>query len=326
MRKRILVLFPLTESQKELLESAAPQEEFRFTTRLEATREEVQWANIIIGNPLLAQIQNSKNLEWLHLQSAGATEYLDGALPQGTILTNSTGAYGVAISEHMLALLLQIYKKLPLYREAQRKEAWHDFGPVRSVYGSTVLILGLGDIGGEFARRIKALGGYTIGVRRSGRNKPEYLDELYQIDSLDFLLPRADVVAMSLPGTKETYRLMNRERLFQMKQDAVLLNVGRGSTVDTEALCDLLESGRLLGAGLDVTDPEPLPPGHRLWKMPGVFITPHISGGNHLAETMERVVRIGASNLRAYLAGLPLQNLIDFRTGYRKLSNGEEDN
>ena len=253
------------------------------------------------------------------MQSAGANEYLDGALPEGTLLTNATGAYGLAISEHMLAVLLQIYKKLPQYWEAQREESWRDAGPVRSVCGSTVLILGLGDIGGEFARRVKALGGYTIGVRRKGLDKPDYLDELYLTDALDGLLPRADVVAMSLPGTKETYRLMNRERLYLMKQDAVLLNVGRGTTVDTDALCDLLEDGRLLGVGLDVTDPEPLPQGHRLWKAPGAYLTPHIAGGNHLAETMERIVRISAANLRAYLSGRELQNVVDFETGYRRL-------
>lgn len=108
---------------------------------------------------------------------------------------------------------------------------------------------------------------------------------------LDGPLPEADVVAMSLPGTRETYRLMNRERLFRMKQGPVLLNAGRGSTLDTDALCDLLECGRL-------------------WKAPGAYITPHISGGSHLAETMERVVRISAANLRAYLSGFPLNNVI----------------
>ena len=108
-------------------------------------------------------------------------------------------------------------------------------------------------------------------------------------------------------------------RLEGMKKGAILLNVGRGNAVETEALCDLLESGYLGGAGLDVTDPEPLPAGHRLWKAPNLVLTPHISGLYHLQETHERILRIAAENLRAFLAGEPLKNVVDWETGYRSV-------
>ena len=215
--------------------------------------------------------------------------------------------------------LLSIYKKLYLYRDNQNNNLWKDEGEVKSIYGCTALIIGLGDIGGEFAKRIKALGGYTIGVRRSDTNKPEYLDELYLMDKIDELLPRADVVALSLPGTKETYKLFSKERIYKMKKDAVLLNVGRGTAIDTEALCDALEEGRLLGAALDVTAPEPLPKNHRIWNIKNAIITPHISGDYHLKETHERIARIAIHNFECYIKGKELRNVVDFSTGYRDL-------
>ena len=113
--------------------------------------------------------------------------------------------------------------------------------------------------------------------------------------------------------------MLDRRRLGLMKPGAVLLNVGRGTIVDTEALCDALESGAIAGAGLDVTNPEPLPQGHRLWKIPTAVVTPHISGFYHLKETHTRIVDIFAQNLTRFLKGEPLKNQVDFATGYRKL-------
>ena len=139
------------------------------------------------------------------------------------------------------------------------------------------------------------------------------------LEDLDQLLPQADVVAVTLPGTEATRGLINKERLAKMKEGAVLLNVGRGFIVDTEALCDALESGHLSGAGVDVTDPEPLPSDHRLWKIPTAVITPHVSGFYHLRETHERIVEIFAENLEHFRNGEPLRNQVDFSTGYRKL-------
>ncbi|MGX8701023.1 D-2-hydroxyacid dehydrogenase [Caproiciproducens sp.] len=316
--KRILVLLPAEARHKALLEQSAPDCRFTYSSYRSVTGEQVQDAQIIIGNPPAEYLKDSPNLEWLHCSSAGVDPYLkEGALPKGTALTNSTGAYGLAVSEHMLAMLLEILKRLHTYRDAQKLHVWKGQGKVKSVYGSTVLVLGMGDIGGEFAQKVKALGAYVIGLRRTVGEKPEYADEMHLTAELDSLLPRADIVALCLPATKETDHLFSRERLALLKEGAILLNVGRGTLIDTEALCDALESGCLFGAGLDVTDPEPLPEGHRLWDIPGAVVTPHISGFYHLQETLERVVRIAAENLKHYANGEPLDNTVDFATGYR---------
>lgn len=332
--KRALVTIPTGERHRNLLQQAAPGWEFRFrgTDTLvcapqealpgqPVTQEDVDWAQVILGNVPAAMLHGSPALEWLQTNSAGVEPYIQpGVLAGDTLLTNATGAYGLAIAEHMLGMLLELFKKLELYRDAQKSGAWQSQGAVKAVYGSTVLVLGMGDIGGEFAARCKALGAKVIGVRRSPRPCPEYADEVHLLEDLDSLLPHADVVAITLPGTDATRGLMSRERLAKMKEGAVLLNVGRGFIVDTEALCDALERGHLSGAGVDVTDPEPLPPTHRLWNIPSAVVTPHISGFYHLRETHERIVGIFLENLRHFQAGEPLRNLVDFATGYRKLS------
>lgn len=320
MQTIVTVLIPTQERHRRLLEASAPDFSFHYSSPETVTQEELDHTDILIGNPPQGMLHGSPRLQWLQCNSAGVEPFLQpGVLHSKTLLTNATGAYGLAISEHMLGMLLEIFKKLHLYRDAQHQHQWQSLGQVRSIEGSTVLVLGMGDIGGEFARRVKALGAHVIGVRRTDTRCPDYADEVHLTSDLDQLLPLADVVAVSLPGTRETAGLLDRRRIALMKEGAVVLNVGRGSIIDTEALCDALESGHLGGAGLDVTDPEPLPVGHRLWDIPNAVITPHISGFYHLPETLERIVRISAANLKAYTEGLPLKNLVDFSTGYRKL-------
>ncbi|HHY81873.1 MAG TPA: D-2-hydroxyacid dehydrogenase [Clostridiales bacterium] len=317
MSRNILVLMHVDEETKRMFEDKAPSCSFTYADNRTVTEEMIQQANIIIGNPPVNMVKGSPNLEWLQLNSAGVGEYInEGVLREGVILTNASGAYGLAISEHMLGVLLQLYKNLHLYRDNQNESKWQYMGQVKSIYNSTALIVGLGDIGGEFAKRMKALGAYTIGIRRTNPNKPEYLDELHYMDQLENLLPRADIVALSLPSTPMTYRIINRHTLALMKKDAVLINVGRGNAIDTEALCDALENGHLLGAALDVTDPEPLPADHRLWKIKNAIITPHVSGGYSLPETKNRLLKICLYNLEAFLTGGQLKNVVSFSAGY----------
>lgn len=333
-KKQVLVAIPVKKDQAKRLEQAAPGWEFRYrggtnliyTNPEEAvpgpdlTKEDVAWADVILGNVPDFFLTGSPKLLWMQTGSAGVESYVrPGVLAENTLLTNATGAYGLAISEHMLGMLLELFKKLELYRDAQKDGQWKSLGAVKAVYGSTVLVLGMGDIGGEFGKRCKALGAKVIGVRRSNRQKPDYADEVHLLEDLDQLLPQADVVAVTLPGTEATRGLMNRERLAKMKEGAVLLNVGRGYIVDTEALCDALESGHLSGAGVDVTEPEPLPADHRLWRIPTALVTPHISGFYHLEETHQRIVNIFVENLEHFRKGEPLRNQVDFSTGYRKL-------
>ena len=325
---KIIVTMPLSDAQKQKLEKKAPQAEFFYCRggwfRGAEQEKLLSEAEVILGNVKLpGQLAKAKALRWLQLNNAGTEGYCEpGVLPEGVQLTNATGAYGPAISEHMLACLFMLRKKLDRYYQNQLWSVWKSEGHVAPVEGSIVLCMGLGDIGGTFARKMKALGAYTIGIKRRTSEKPDYLDELYMAEQFADeacareLLGRADTVALSMPGNAETRRLFDEKRLSMMKETAVLLNVGRGSAVDTDALCCFLQAGKLGGAALDVTDPEPLPAAHPLWHAPNVIITPHISGGFSLPETLERIVDICADNLERYQKQEPLRNLVDFGRGY----------
>lgn len=320
MSKNILVLFDFDEKQKAQLEAAAPGYTFIYENRETVAKELVQEAYIIVGNPSAKKVAGAKNLALLCLSSAGANQYCEkGILPGQTILTNATGAFGLVIAEWLLGMTMNIFNQFPYYLRNQQKSLWKS-GPLpKTIHESTVLIIGAGDIGNAFASRAKALGAYTIGIRRSDANKPAFLDEVYLTDAIDTVLPKADVVVLCLPSTPQTYHTINAPRLALMKADAVLLNVGRGTAIDTEALCAHLKKGNLLGVGLDVTDPEPLPPTHPLWQFSNVFITPHISGGSAYSGPRDFIAEISAHNISAIIAGTPLRNVVDKETMYRKL-------
>lgn len=314
----ILVTVETKPYHRAWLEEAAPGAQFTYKES-GAVRADIENTDVLLGNVSPALLSPADKLRWMQTASAGVDGYLNGCLPEGAVLTNATGAYGLAISEYMLAVWLELIKKLHHYRDVQRESNWCDLGPVTSVWGSTVLVLGLGNIGGEFAKRAKALGAKVVGVRRAGTEKPAYVDELIHTDQLDKYLPQADCVAITLPGTKQTKGMFDAARIAKMKDGAVLLNVGRGTIVDTDALAAALQSGKLSGAALDVTDPEPLPTEHPIWKQENAVITPHVSGGFHLQETHDRIIRIMAENLASFCAGKPLKNVVDFETGYRRL-------
>lgn len=318
--KKILVTIPVKQEHKEYLEKIGEGMEFDYANlAANATKEQVETANIILGNVKIDFLKEAKNLEFLQLDSAGAVEFTKpGVLKEGVKLCNATGAYGRSIAEHMLAQLFTLEKKIDKYQENKKRHAWKDEGKVRTIFGSTTLILGLGDIGGEFAKRMHALGSYVIGIRRNKTKKPKYLDELYQMDELDLLLPRADIIACSLPGTEQTEQLFNQEKFALMKETAIFLNVGRGNLVVEEDLIEALEKESIGGAAIDVAKIEPLPKDSPLWDTKNLLITPHIAGNFHTDDILDTIVAIAGENLKAYLFGQPLKNEVDFETGYRK--------
>lgn len=319
---KIIVTPPFTEEQKKRILEAAGPEKPLFRLKSEITPELLSDADVILGNlDSPSQVRQAPALKWIQLNNAGTEGYCEpGLLPDGAVLTNATGAYGLAISEHMIACLFMLRKKLNLYYANQLRREWQKEGHVGVIEGTTVLVIGLGDIGRTFARKMKALGCYTIGIRRrvSEKTVPEdaAADEVHGMEELDRLLPRADVVALSLPGNASTYHVLNRERIGLLKPNAVVLNVGRGTAIDTDALSDALYAGKIAGAALDVTDPEPLPAEHPIWNAPGALITPHISGGYSLPETLEQICGIFAENLERFRKGEPLRNVVDMGTGY----------
>ena len=309
MESIILNLLNLTGEERAAFAVLAPQRFHPDGAGL--TVEDWQSAQVILGNPPPECLRGSTALRWLHTRSAGVDPYTaPGVLPSEAALTCSTGAYGHSVSEHLFALLLALMKRLPSYRDQQNRALWRDLGPVKTLLGAQVLVVGTGDLGSSFARLCQTLGARTSGVRRDPAKSAAGIERMYGFEALDTLLPAADVVALTLPQTPGTVRLFDKARLLRMKGDAILLNGGRGSCVDGQALAEVLADGRLWGAGLDVTDPEPLPPEHPLWRQPKALITPHTAGGNHLADTERRIARIALDNLRRYLAGEALRNRV----------------
>lgn len=311
--KKILVVLPVTEEHKKLLAESLRGGEadyaLVYTEGRAPTEAELRDAAVIVGGIEPAMARCAERLEWLQLSSAGADAFTaPGVLRKETALTCAVGAYGLTVSEHMLAQTFALIRRFGQYGRNQARHEWRTMGQVASVEGSVIAVLGLGDIGGSYARKVKALGAYVIGLRKSLREPPAYVDEQYTIDRLDEVLPRADIVAMVLPGGPETRHILDEARLRKMKPGAFLLNAGRGNAIDPAALKAVLREGLLGGAALDVTEPEPLPPEDELWDRDDVILTPHAAGHFFLPETLNRVIRIAGDNLGRWRRGEPLRN------------------
>lgn len=315
----VICVLPAEQRHREKLEKAGQGCSFVYTSADEVSKEQVQNANVIIGNVPAKLIEASENLRLLQLGSAGADQYIvPGILGEHTVLTNATGAYSKSVAEHAFASVLMLQKKLHLYRDAQKRIDWTDCGTVTSMADATVLVVGLGDIGGHFARMCKALGAYVIGIKRRPSDKPEYVDELYTMEQMTEQLPRADVIFSILPGTAATYHLYTAEMFKLMKNTAIFVNCGRGGAVEGKVLYEAIVNGEIGFAAIDVTEPEPLPADDPLWTLDNVFVTPHASGFYHLPETFERIIDIAADNLGRFVRGEELRNVVDMSTGYKK--------
>ena len=277
-------------------------------------------AEVIIGEPSCEELELAPRLKWLQITWSGADRYTkDPAFPAGVTLTSATGAFGVTISEHVLAGLLTLCRHLPAYRSYQQRGVHRMAAPEKLLFGGTALILGTGDIGTQVARRLKAFGMTVVGVCRERRPLTPDFDEVRTLAEAESVLPLADVVVCCLPDTAATRGYFDRARLLRLKFDAILVNVGRGSLVVSDDLAAVLAEGHLYGAVLDVTEPEPLPKNHPLRRMRNVVLTPHVAGVSFAAEETERkITAICCDNLRRYRNGWSLRNQVDFHTGYRR--------
>ncbi|GHV09362.1 dehydrogenase [Clostridia bacterium] len=282
-----------------------------------ATAERLSDAEIIFGCPSVELLPQLPWLRWHHLPNAAIQPYISPDLyanPQ-IILSNSRGVYGAAAAEHVAAMALGLARQFPLYNKRQNEQIWQreDYGAT-SVENSTAAIFGLGDLGGCTAKKLKALGAYIIGVRRSLLDKPPYVDELFDLRATREVLSRSDFVINCLPWTQRTEKLFNQSLFKSMKKSAYFINIGRGKTVDTEAMVAALQSGTIAGAALDVTDPEPLPQGHPLWQMPNVTITPHASCVSE--DVQQRKVELFLRQLEKYQSKRAVPNRVNFANGY----------
>ncbi len=311
MSDYILNLLPLQGEERAAFEAAAPDAVHVYAGRRTVTSEQLAQATVVFGWPRPGDLVRCRNLKWFQTMWAGTDEYTaPGILPPGAVLTSSAGTNAQSVAEHMLACLLALCRKLPQCRDNQLKAKWIDVGKMKTISGALVLVVGAGHVGSQFALRCKALGARTVGLKRDVSRPVEGFDRLETMDQLDQLLPQADVVALCLPHSPATAGLMNARRLNSMKQDSILLSAGRGSVLDQKALADVLNVGLLWGAALDVTDPEPLPASSPLWSIHNLLLTPHVAGGMRLDITRRNCVQFALENLKRYVAGQPLENLV----------------
>lgn len=323
--KKALVLMPCDEATRErLMEAAGNSCEFSFrdsTWSKEQYHDALKSAHILIGEPRNEDFSYCEHLELMQSPSSGVNYYVQGgAFPKNATLCCMTGGYGNILAEHLLGMVLSLCRRLPEYRDQQHRHEWRILKFDKQLEDSTLMILGAGDIGTTVARWMRPMVGKIIGVRRTAREFPDCYDEMLTLAELDSRLGEADIIVCALPHTPETVHLLNEDRLRKMKKDAVLVNGGRGSLIDQEALYKLLEEGWFWGVGLEVTSPEPLPAEHPLWEQPRLIITPHAAGNSFApGSPLERKIwAFIIRNIGSYLHGEPVHNQVDFGTGYRK--------
>lgn len=280
--------------------------------------EEFKDAEIVYGNAFNIA-STYKSLRWLCSPNAGIDKFLiPGAFANKECkLSNSSGSYGVSIAEHIIAQVLMMMRKITLcYAESLN----HKWGPQRkqdSIKDCRITCLGTGDIGRTFASRARGFMPKSIvGVSRSGKCDDVNFDKMLKIDEFDKILPETDLLIMSLPGTPETENILTRERINLMPRGSYIVNVGRGSAIDEDALADALDSGHLAGAALDVFKVEPLPQDSRLWNTQNLLITPHVAGNLTLLHTINRNVEMFCEDLINYANNRPLKYEVDRTKGY----------
>ena len=264
-------------------------------------------------------VKTSKTLKWLCVPWAG----VDSLMVPGyfaneeCLLTNSAGAYGVSIAEHMIAMALIMMRRLNEFLEETGNGLWFSPRPQKSLMNCRITVLGTGDIGTTFAKRVKAFEpADIIGVCRSGKSEAAVYDKVLPVSELDSVLPETDLLAMSLPATEETKGILSRPKIELLPEGAYIINVGRGSAIDENALADNLDNGHLAGAALDVFQTEPLPQGDRLWHTKNLLITPHVAGNMTLPYTKQKNVEMFLEDLNNFIEGKPLKYLVDRKLGY----------
>jgi phosphoglycerate dehydrogenase-like enzyme len=284
---------------------------------LEADPKLLSEVEVAYGGIGRSRVAEATSLRWLQLSGAGVNGLITPEIRDSElVITNASGIHAEPITEHMFAMLLMVTRNLAQAWEQQKAHAWNSgelAKPVDLLAGKTLGVLGVGAIGGHSARVGQGFAMRVLGLRRGGEPHP-HVEKMYTPEQRLEFFRETDVVMNSLPLTERTRHFMGWEEFAALKPGAIVANTGRGGTIHTEVMMASLREGRLGAALLDVTDPEPLPPDHPLWSMENVYITPHYSG-NHPGY-YERAGKIFLENLRRYVAGEELVNVVDKHEGY----------
>jgi phosphoglycerate dehydrogenase-like enzyme len=307
---------------KELQESGEipPQVKLVNASGEQLTKEIVD-ADAFIGGALgTAELKAAKKLRWVQSFSGGVERqlFLSGNTlmrDSAIVLTNNRIVEGPELADHALAMLLTLTRQLPRFRANQAQERWNANNEgIRVLKNKTAVVIGVGGAGFNIATRAWAFGMTVIGVDPQDYPFTPIIQKYVKPDQLNEVLPKADVVFVSAPHTEQSHKMIGKSQFELMKQGAYFIAVSRGGLYDLDALVKALDSKRLAGAGVDVTDPEPLPKGHALWKFDNAIITPHVAGRSD--EDNARMVGTARENIKRFAAGKPLINVVDKQKGY----------
>jgi phosphoglycerate dehydrogenase-like enzyme len=282
-----------------------------------ATPRDIAAADATLGVCSPEVLAQATRLQWIQWMGAGVEGCVHQPLlhQHRVLLTNMQRVSGPSMAEHVIALMMALSRHLNYFMREQQQGHWAEDSPqLADLEGRTVLVVGLGGIGTEVARRAHALGMRVTATRASGREGPDYVSYVGLPDELLKLAREADFVVNCTPLTPQTTDIFNREFFAAMKSSAYFLSVGRGRSTVTADLVTALSSGKIAGAGLDVVDPEPLPPDSPLWRLPNVIITPHVSADTAISDEVRAALL--RENLHRYVAGEPMLAVVDIERGY----------
>lgn len=324
----ILVFCPFPEGFGESFQSklaeAVPGAHIAYTDRKQQGEEHIRMleaADITVGYFNPNDLKHLKNVKLMQFDIEGVDAYIHHPdLRRDVIVCNAGGNYNNIVAEHAVSLVYALCRDLHLYAENKLHHRWQRVIPDKTIEDSTIMVLGAGAIGTTAATLLRPLAKTIIGVRRTaGETRPPY-DEMIRLPEVDEKLPETDILICALPGTEDTKGFLNKERMRKLREDAVIVNIGRGSLIPTADLLEVLGEGKLRGVGLDVMETEPLPEGSPLWDCERLILTPH-AAGNAMAQdspTYRRITQLICENLKAYSEGRPLKARVSRETGYRE--------
>ncbi|MBU2644455.1 D-2-hydroxyacid dehydrogenase [bacterium] len=309
-----------TERHMSLIRDAAPGAEVLTVKNSDAWTESMAATSsnceVFFGLRVDEWIEKLPNLHWAQLASAGVDWVLKSpvVVERDVILTNASGVHAIPIAEHVLALVFAFSRNINQHIRSQVQGKWDRRSSITEIEGTTLGLIGVGKIGEKTAEKARALNMKVVGVRRNPDQSSPHVEKMFGPNQLHDMLALCDWVVVAAAGTAETNGLIGEAELGVMKQNAVIINIARGSLIQEKALIQALQEKRIAGAGLDVFETEPLPADSPLWEMPNVIITPHVAGGT--PYYIDRLVDIFVENLKRYQAGEPLINVVDKTLGY----------